>query len=51
MNGHPVLREHGPGPMEALKDWLKTDPPFDRDAGREKYMVTFHPQGFWRRRT
>lgn len=48
--GHPVLREHGPGPMEALDDWLKTNPPFDNDASREKYMVTFHPRGFWKRR-
>jgi cephalosporin hydroxylase len=49
VNGHPVLREHGPGPMEALKEWLKTNPPFERDPSREKYMVTFHPEGFWRR--
>lgn len=48
--GHPVLREHGPGPMEALKDWLKTDPPFVNDKSREKYMVTFHPFGYWRRK-
>lgn len=48
--GHPVLREHGPGPMEALDDWLKTSPPFDNDKSREKYMVTFHPRGYWRRR-
>lgn len=47
--GHPVLKEHGPGPMEALDDWLKTNPPFSLDPSREKYMVTFHPRGFWRR--
>lgn len=49
VNGHPVLKEHGPGPMEALDDWLKTKPPFENDPSREKYMVTFHPRGFWRR--
>jgi len=49
VNGHPVLREHGPGPMEALEDWLRTKPPFASDASREKYMVTFHPRGFLRR--
>lgn len=47
--GHPVLREHGPGPMEALNDWLKTKPPFKNDASREKYLVTFHPRGYWKR--
>lgn len=49
--GHPVLKEHGPGPMEALDDWLKTKPPFDNDASREKYMVCFHPRGYWKRRS
>ncbi|CAN5418739.1 CmcI family methyltransferase [soil metagenome] len=47
--GHPVLREHGRGPMEALNDWLKTRPPFELDKAREKYMITFHPRGHWRR--
>lgn len=49
VNGHPVLREHGPGPTEAMNDWLKTNPPFELDKSREKYMVTFHPRGHWRR--
>lgn len=47
--GHPVNREHGPGPMEALEDWLKSNPPFENDPSREKYGVSFHPRGFWRR--
>ncbi len=47
--GHPVLKEHGPGPMEALDNWLKTKPPFENDPTREKYMVTFHPRGYWKR--
>lgn len=49
VNGHPTLPEHGPGPMEALNDWLKTNPPFISDPSREKYMVTFHPRGYWKR--
>lgn len=49
INGHPVLKEFGPGPMEALDDWLKTKPPFELDESREKYMVTFHPRGHWKR--
>lgn len=47
INGHPVSREFGPGPMEALDDWLKTAPPFEADSSREKFLVTFHPRGFW----
>lgn len=51
VNGHPVLTEHGPGPTEALDLWLKDSPPFDLDRSREKYLVTFHPRGHWRRRS
>lgn len=50
INGHPVSREFGPGPMEALDEWLKSSPPFDPDPRREKFLVTFHPRGFWRKR-
>lgn len=47
--GHPVFIEHGPGPMEALDDWLTTNPPFTNDPSREKYEVSFHPRGYWKR--
>lgn len=50
VNGHPVLTEHGPGPMEALRDWLRTNPHFDVDRSREKYLVTFNPSGYLKRR-
>ena len=49
LNGHPVLRDHGPGPHEAIELFLAQQPPFVRDAGREKFYLTFNPGGFLRR--
>ncbi len=49
INGHPVSREFGPGPMEAMEEWLKTKPPFENDPRREKFLVTFHPKGYWKK--
>jgi len=49
INGNPVSREFGPGPMEAMKEWRATAPPFKLDSNREKFLVTFHPMGYWRR--
>lgn len=50
INGHPVYPSFGPGPMEALDEWLKTNPPFDADPAREKFYFSYFPRGFWRRR-
>lgn len=50
VNGHPAAPEHGPGPTEAVQDWLATDPPFDRDPSCERFLVTLNPGGFFRRR-
>jgi cephalosporin hydroxylase len=47
--GHPVDRHHGPGPMEAIHDYLATTDEFQIDREREKYMFTFNPEGFLRR--
>jgi len=52
VNGHPVYREHGPGPMEALLDFVATDPGagFESDLGKDKeFGFTFHPRGWLRR--
>jgi cephalosporin hydroxylase len=49
VNGHPVLRDHGPGPYEAIESFLAQRPPFVRDASREKFYLTFNPGGFLRR--
>ena len=50
INGHPVLDDFGPGPMEALDAFLKTNHDFEIDAGREKFYLTFNPRGFLKRR-
>jgi cephalosporin hydroxylase len=49
INGHPVLEEFGPGPMEAVEAFLPAHPEFERDATREKLLMTFNPGGFLRR--
>jgi cephalosporin hydroxylase len=50
VNENPVLPGFGPGPMEAMDEWLAADsPPFQRDLDREKYMFTFNPRGYLRR--
>ena len=46
VNGHPVYPEHGPGPMEALIDFLAESDEFVVDESREKFFLTFNPQGF-----
>lgn len=50
INGHPVYPEFGPGPMEAIDEFLANGAPFDVDPTREKFFVTFNPRGFLRKR-
>jgi len=50
VNGHPVYPLHGPGPLEALREWLPAHPEFQVDRQREKLMLTFNPSGYLRRR-
>ncbi|MBD5796828.1 cephalosporin hydroxylase [Bacillus pseudomycoides] len=46
INGHPVLPNWGPGPMEALTEFLKENNQFVIDGSKHKFFVTFHPNGF-----
>ncbi len=50
VNGHPVLPDHGPGPMEAVTEFLATTDGFEVDHAREKLLLTFNPSGYLRRR-
>jgi cephalosporin hydroxylase len=49
VNGHPVWRSHGPGPMEAVLDFLRTNPAFIADSSKERYKMTLNPHGWLRR--
>jgi cephalosporin hydroxylase len=49
VNGHPVFADHGPGPMEAVEDFLAETSEFEIDPTREKFFLTFNPRGFLRK--
>lgn len=49
VNGHPVLPDFGPGPLEAIDDFLAVHPEFEVDASRERLLSTFNPRGYLRR--
>jgi cephalosporin hydroxylase len=49
VNGNPVLPTFGPGPMEAVKRFLRDNHAFEMDRSREKFLLTFNPNGFLRR--
>jgi cephalosporin hydroxylase len=49
VNGHPLEPDHGPGPYEAIQDFLATDAGFEVDRTRERMLFTFNPSGFLRR--
>jgi cephalosporin hydroxylase len=50
LNGHPVESDHGPGPAEAVAEFLKGNDAFVRDESREKFMLTFNPGGYLKKR-
>lgn len=48
VNGHPVLQDHGPGPLEALEAWLPEHPEFRQDQARvQRQLLSYHT---WLRR-
>lgn len=48
LNGHPIYTGFGvgPGPMEAIEEFLPSHPEFQIDKSREKFLLTFNPNGF-----
>jgi cephalosporin hydroxylase len=49
VNGHPVMPEHGPGPFEAVQEFLPEHPEFEVDRSREKFLLTYFPGGYLKR--
>ncbi|MDO8648187.1 MAG: CmcI family methyltransferase [Candidatus Peregrinibacteria bacterium] len=46
VNGNPVLEHFGPGPQEALEEFLVGNENFTVDRNREKFLMTFNPGGY-----
>ena len=49
INGHPVRPNTGPGPMEAVEDFLEKNKTFKIDSSRERFLFTMHPKGYLQR--
>ncbi len=49
LNGHPVMLNSGPGPMEAIQEFFKENNDFIVDKTKEKFYMTFNPNGYLKR--
>lgn len=49
INGHPVLSTSGPGPMEAVEEFLASNRQFESDRSRERLLFTMNPKGYLKR--
>jgi cephalosporin hydroxylase len=49
INGRPVFPGFGPGPGEAVDEFLASNRAFERDPSRERFFVTFNPGGYLKR--
>lgn len=46
IGGHPIKPRFGPGPMEAIKEFLEENENFIIDQTKEKFYLTFNPNGY-----
>ena len=46
VNVHPVLPFHGPGPMEAVEEFLSRNADFTVDSSKDKFLLSFNPSGY-----
>lgn len=49
LNGHPVAPDFGPGPWEAVEEFLRENHDFKVDRSREKFMLTANENGYLKR--
>jgi cephalosporin hydroxylase len=49
INGHPAEPSWGPGPWEAVHQFLETNTQFKPDPYRERLRLTGHPDGYLKR--
>lgn len=49
INGHPVFPDFGPGPMEAVQEFLNENDEFTVDRSLERLMLTANPRGYLRK--
>lgn len=49
LNGHPVDPSFGPGPMEAVDEFLREDDRFTIDETKNKFFLSFNPRGYLKR--
>lgn len=49
LNGNPIWPEFGPGPNEALQEWLPQHPEFEQDLEREYHLMSCAPGGWLKR--
>jgi len=49
VNGHPIMPNWGEGPFEAIEEFLNHNDSFENDQSREKFYMTFNPNGYLRK--
>jgi cephalosporin hydroxylase len=49
VNGHPLRPEFGPGPMEAVEEFLQSTDGWMIDRSKEKFLLSFNRNGYLKR--
>jgi cephalosporin hydroxylase len=49
INGHPVYPLFGPGPYEAIDEFMKGNNEFEIDKSKEMFYFSFNPNGYLRK--
>jgi cephalosporin hydroxylase len=49
INNNPIMQHTGPGPLEAIEEFLLRNKNFEIDKEREKFFMTWNPSGYLKR--